>query len=681
MVDTLCDRAEQNTAIACFYFDYAAQKEQSPTNMLGSLLKQVVGGSNEIPEKIVQVFKDQKRFIGGRGLQLSQILELLEVASSLQRTFLCIDALDECVAVHRLKIIGSLRRVLQNSPRTRLFLTGRAHIRGEVESRLAGRAAILFIAPKKEDITEYLRARLDEDTNPEAMDDSLEADIVERIPETISEMYEEQRHLEALELSANGCASRFLLVSLNIDAILQETTIYRRRQRLRAMTGGLGLGDAYSETLGRIKTQGGEKARLGMAALMWICYSERPLHVDELCQALAVDINSPDFNSDNVPPISTLLGCCQGLVIVDKGASSVRLIHFSLKEYLCTRYDLFAGAHSTMAETCLTYLNSQHVNNVPPTSSSDLKHIPFLTYSSLYWGSHAKRGLSDRAKLLAMALFGQYGNHISARVLIEDQVESPLPLFTTEDDFVLSGLHCASIFGIVELARALIEMEGCDINQKDSAGFTPLIYAILNNREEIVKLLLAQRAIDPTGPDEFWGIQPLSWAASKGNVKVAELLLARKDVNPDSPSIPGGITPLSYAAIAGHEGMAKLLLAREDVDPNSQDTSDGKPPLSHAAMSGHEGVVKLLLAREGVKPDVLDKHGRGPISHAAMMGRAEVVKLFLAREDVNPYRTDNYNRTPLLLATKRGRREVVKLLQARQAANPSTLQTSEGGLS
>ena len=80
--------------------------------MLDSLLKQVAGGSREIPEKIVQAFKDQKRFLCGRGLQLSQILELLEITSSLQRTriFLCIDALDECVAVHRF-ILNSLRQV------------------------------------------------------------------------------------------------------------------------------------------------------------------------------------------------------------------------------------------------------------------------------------------------------------------------------------------------------------------------------------------------------------------------------------------------------------------------------------------------------------------------------------------------------------------------------------------
>jgi len=40
VVDRLCDRATgQNTAVMCFYFDFAARKEQSVTNMLGSWLK------------------------------------------------------------------------------------------------------------------------------------------------------------------------------------------------------------------------------------------------------------------------------------------------------------------------------------------------------------------------------------------------------------------------------------------------------------------------------------------------------------------------------------------------------------------------------------------------------------------------------------------------------------------
>ena len=40
---------------------------------------------------------------------------------------------------------------------------------------------------------------------------------------------------------------RFLLVSINTEAILQESTKYRRRERLRKMTDELGLEDVYGD--------------------------------------------------------------------------------------------------------------------------------------------------------------------------------------------------------------------------------------------------------------------------------------------------------------------------------------------------------------------------------------------------------------------------------------------------
>jgi len=78
VVDRLCDKArEENIAVACFYVDFAAREEQSPTNMLGSLLKQIVGGSERIPEEIRQTFQDHKKVIGGRGLRVPEIVKML----------------------------------------------------------------------------------------------------------------------------------------------------------------------------------------------------------------------------------------------------------------------------------------------------------------------------------------------------------------------------------------------------------------------------------------------------------------------------------------------------------------------------------------------------------------------------------------------------------------------------
>ena len=62
VIDRLCDEAdEDDIAVTCFYFDFAARSEQSPTNMLGSLLRQVVSGLEEIPKAVVQGFRNEKR--------------------------------------------------------------------------------------------------------------------------------------------------------------------------------------------------------------------------------------------------------------------------------------------------------------------------------------------------------------------------------------------------------------------------------------------------------------------------------------------------------------------------------------------------------------------------------------------------------------------------------------------
>jgi len=106
------------------HVDFAAQKEQSPTSMLGALLKQVVSGMEEMPEEIVQDYMDQKKVIGGRRPLLFDIVRMLQTTASKKRIFICLDALDERMARDRVKILNSLGQILQRSPDTRMFVTG-----------------------------------------------------------------------------------------------------------------------------------------------------------------------------------------------------------------------------------------------------------------------------------------------------------------------------------------------------------------------------------------------------------------------------------------------------------------------------------------------------------------------------------------------------------------------------
>ena len=136
-------------------------------------------------------YEAQKKVIGGRGPLLSDIVKMLQAASYKKRTFICIDALDECAAGDRAKFLNSLKQILQKSPGTRIFVTGRSHIRAEIGNRLSGRVTTIQISPKRDDVINYLHSRLAEDTTPDAMDSILEADILKKFPEDISEMYAE----------------------------------------------------------------------------------------------------------------------------------------------------------------------------------------------------------------------------------------------------------------------------------------------------------------------------------------------------------------------------------------------------------------------------------------------------------------------------------------------------------
>jgi len=199
VIDNLCDQTGgDNATVACFYFDFATRKEQSPVIMLGSLLKQLVFGLEEIPEEISRAYKDRKNAIGGQGPQISTILKMLRDTCSKKRAFICIDGVDECAAEHWGELLDLVNELLRQSPGTRIFVTGRPHILPEIKSRLARGVTSVSISPRRGDTIRYLYSRLAADTTLDAMDSTLKADILKKIPDHISEMYVEATTLRKL---------------------------------------------------------------------------------------------------------------------------------------------------------------------------------------------------------------------------------------------------------------------------------------------------------------------------------------------------------------------------------------------------------------------------------------------------------------------------------------------------
>ena len=188
VIDSLCDQEdEENIAVAAFYCDFLSQQEQTINNIVGAILKQLVD-RGEIGKGLREAFQKAKKEVGGRGPRLTDLMGILKtVIASLPRVFICIDALDECLPKCLAELFESLREIIRESPRARIFLTGRPHV-GEDVRRYFTKAVVIPISPNRGDIRNYVEMRLDRDAEPEAMSNDLRADIVRVILEKISDM-------------------------------------------------------------------------------------------------------------------------------------------------------------------------------------------------------------------------------------------------------------------------------------------------------------------------------------------------------------------------------------------------------------------------------------------------------------------------------------------------------------
>jgi len=191
VIDRLCDGADvDNMAVACVYCDFSTQDEQSATGLLGALLKQVVLALEPIPGQVRKAFEGSRRGVGGRRLLLPDILVMFsESLQCLRRVFICIDALDEFPANRRPELWESWQKVVMKCQKIRLFLTSRLHIRDEVQKYFPSTAEMLPIISRTDDIGLYLRMRLRRDSELDAMNKELEADILRIIPEVASGTY------------------------------------------------------------------------------------------------------------------------------------------------------------------------------------------------------------------------------------------------------------------------------------------------------------------------------------------------------------------------------------------------------------------------------------------------------------------------------------------------------------
>ncbi|KAI5816219.1 hypothetical protein BZA77DRAFT_221922, partial [Pyronema omphalodes] len=152
------------------------------------------------------------------------------------------------------------------------------------------------------------------------------------------------------------------------------------------------LYDAFAITLDRIRAQKKSMSSLAMKVLKWTFLSVRPLSLEELRYALAIEPGDIELDRDNFVAPQFILDCCLGLVIVDESTSTVRLVHKSLQDYFQDQYDegsLFNDGHMEIASVCMTYMSFHHLDEEKPIVGSEIAdRYPLLGYAAYRWDYH-----------------------------------------------------------------------------------------------------------------------------------------------------------------------------------------------------------------------------------------------------------------------------------------------------
>ena len=405
---------------------------------------------------------------------------------------------------------------------------------------------------------------------------------------------------------------RFLLPALQINNILGQTNVDEVQQALDTMPSG--LADNLAMTIERIKKQHSQnqtRSRLAFLVLQWLATVRRPITTKELQHALAARPGIRQLGALTDPKF--FVESCFGLTIIDKETSVVRLVHFSVKEFLQEKRDeLFDDPDSALAASCLTYMTVcirrdrrfiQDATKPNETEAqSPLTHRwPFWQYAALNWGLHATQSCVGLAEmpLRDFAFSQDLLNLWSGYVIFSRQSgEKPTGVYDSGwmklASFVNEGaspLHIAAIYDLRGVAQECLA-RGFDGNMRDGKGTTPFMLAAANGRENILRMLLGTESLDVNLLDEN-GHSALYHAGRSNSVEVLRFLLSCPAMDVNAGRVLECIHPYSVNGSSSETSQAvSILLAHPDLDLHTQP---------------HASVIDTLIAvARGYSADDLD---------------------------------------------------------------------------
>ncbi|KAG4432894.1 hypothetical protein IFR05_011612 [Cadophora sp. M221] len=594
------------SGVAFIYFSYKDGEIQTPVNLMASLLQQLVSQKPEYLQDLKSLYHKHVR--ENTRPDVGEISDLLlPIIWSFPQVFIIIDALDECSDADDVRFI-LLTELKKYKSRVCLLIASRPL--PKLEEGLEN-AVRVYAKASESDIKNYLEQRL--------------ASVKIMQKHFVDEPSLKSTIVSTIILKIKGM---FLMARLYLDTLTTKTT----RRKIKSALDNLpeGLDSIYDELMERIKLQNPrDHADLAIRVLGWIFFAVRPLTVQEVQHALAIEEGDRDLDCDGIPDTDLLVSVCVGMVVINRESDTVTLVHYTAQEYFQRgKKHVLEHANRDIARTCLTYLHFDNINldtdHSPNNIARMLGEHTLLGYAAQHWGDHARQADDDQITQCTVRLLGSQ-TRVHLLVHAKDYADNHSKGTYFKPRRNVDGLSLASSFGLASAVSALLQ-SGSDIDSADSNGQRALYRAVGGGHMKTIQILLDKGA-EINAKDSI-GWTALHLACSDGQTELVRLLLQKDaDIN-----IVDGYktTPLYRAAESGSEAVADLLLSKQaDLSIKS---SYLQTALHRAADRGHAGIVQLLL-RYGADVAAKDHYGYTAFYRAADQGNDEVVRILRAHMD------------------------------------------------
>lgn len=163
---------------------------------------------------------------------------------------------------------------------------------------------------------------------------------------------------------------------------------------------------------------------------------------------------------------------------------------------------------------------------------------------------------------------------------------------------------------------------GVPIEQKDEAGWTPIMHACFAGKLDVV-IQLIKLGANLIVKDQH-GYSLLHWAALNGNADLVALLIGH-ELNPLQASNKG-ITPLMQAAAGGHILAMQYIVAQGGSVAINARSYEGWTAL-HKATANSRVSAALWLAERGANPYQQNQYGESACSLALKLKQTRLYEL------------------------------------------------------